>query len=391
MTVTLPDLNHDRLIADRRDFHAHPELGYQEFRTAGIIEERLKELGYQVRSGVGKTGVVGVHAPDGQSGRARCVLLRADMDALPVQEENNVPFRSQVDGAMHACGHDGHMAVGLAVAERLAHAELAGAVKFAFQPAEEGGNGAGAMIEDGVMSAPRVDAAFGMHLWSYLPTGAIAVTPGPVFASADQFEVEIVGQGGHAAIPQHTIDPVVVGAHIVTALQTLVSRRRDPFEEAVLSVTAVRAGEAFNVIPERATLLGTVRTFGGEFYRNVPALIEEVAAGVATGLGARASMKYDRLLPPTVNDGEMAALMAEVAREIVGADNVLTDVRTMGGEDMSLFLEQAPGCYAFVGARNEAKGAVHPHHSPHFTIDEDALAVAADLLSRTAVAYLSRA
>ncbi len=386
MTVTLPELNIEQLIADRRDFHAHPELGYQEFRTAGIIADRLATLGYEVRSGVGKTGVVGARTRDG----ARCVLLRADMDALPVQEENEVPYRSQVAGAMHACGHDGHMAVGLAVADRLSRTELPGAIKFAFQPAEEGGNGAGAMIDDRVLDAPAVDAAFGMHLWSYLPMGTIAVTPGPVFASADQFEIEIVGRGGHAAVPHEAIDPVVVSAHIITALQTLVSRRRDPLEEAVVSVTAIRAGDAFNVIPERATLLGTVRAFGGPFYENAPQMIEQVAGKIAEALGAHATIKYDRLLPPTVNDRNMAALMADVAKEIVGEDNVLTDVRTMGGEDMSLFLERVPGCYAFVGARNEAKGAAHPHHSPHFDIDEDALSIAADLLSRTAVAYLSR-
>lgn len=384
--TTLPAIDVKRLVADRRDLHAHPELAYQEFRTSALASTRLTELGYGVRNEVGRTGVLGVGGRD--SGAT--VLLRADMDALPVHEANDVPYRSTVDGAMHACGHDGHVAVGLAVAERLAQVDLNGAVKFAFQPAEEGGNGAQSMIDDGAMENPNVDAAFGMHLWSYMPVGKIGITAGPVFASADEFEIVVQGRGGHAAVPHIATDPVVVAAHIVTMLQSMVTRRRNPLEEAVVSVTSIRAGTAFNIIPDSATLAGTVRTFGGEFYDQVPDLMQDVASGVAASLGAEATVNYTRLIPPTVNDAEMASIMSEVAAEVVGPDNVLHDVRTMGGEDMAYFLERAPGCYAFVGCANAARGITHPHHSPRFNIDEDALTIAAELLSRTAIAFLQQ-
>lgn len=387
MTLHLPDIDTTQLVADRRHLHAHPELAYQEFETAAYVERRVRDLGYDVRTGIGQTGVVATRRGKGR----KCVLLRADMDALPVQEENDVAFRSTVDGRMHACGHDGHVAVGLATAARLASLELPGSVKFAFQPAEEGGNGAEAMIEDGALDAPGVDAAFGMHLWTYLPVGTIAVTSGAVFASADSFEIKIRGRGGHAATPDQTIDPVVIAAQIISALQTVVSRRTDPMSQAVVTVTAVHAGEAFNIIPETAAMRGTVRTFGGEIYDRVPDLMQDIVTGIARAMGGDATFEYTRLVPATVNDPAMADLMAEVAAGIVGADNVRRDERTMGGEDMSFFLQAAPGCYAFVGCGNPDKGATYPHHSPHFTIDEDALGIAVELLSRTAVRYLNGA
>lgn len=384
MTVSLPPIDTERLIADRRDFHAHPELAYEEHRTAGIVAERLETLGYDVRTGVGRTGVVGTRG----NAAGRCVLLRADMDALPVEEANEVPYRSRAAGKMHACGHDGHIAVGLEVATRLAAVDLPGTVRFAFQPAEEGGNGAGAMIEDGVMDAPPVDAAFGMHLWSYLPAGTIGITSGPIFSSADAFEITIHGRGGHAAIPQHAVDPIIVAAHVVTAMQTLVSRRRDPLEAAVVSVTSVQAGEAFNVIPETARLLGTVRTYGGAIHADMPTLMTDLVTHTAQAFGATATVEYRRLLPVTTNDPVMTALMADIAEDLVGTDAVRRDVRTLASEDMGLFLNHAPGCYALVGSGNPAKKTDQPHHSPNFNIDEDVLPLAVELLSRTAATYL---
>jgi amidohydrolase len=386
VTTALPPLDVDQLVADRRDLHRHPELGYQETRTAGLVASRLRLLGYDVRTGVGRTGVVGVRRGAGE----RCVMVRADMDALPVTEDNDVPYRSQRDGVMHACGHDGHVAASLGVARRLAAVDLPGIVKFAFQPAEEGGRGAAAMIDDGALDAPAVGAAFGMHLWSELPTGTIAVAPGPVMASVDTFRITVTGRGGHAAIPHLAVDPVVVASHLVTALQTLVSRQRNPADPAVVSVTSIHAGTTHNVIPDRATLEGTVRTFGGPFFDTVPARLGEMARSVAAAFDAEAEVTYERAYPPTVNDAEMAVLMAEVAAEVVGAEHVRADYRTMAGEDMAFFLERVPGCYAFVGCRNPAKGAEHPHHSPRFDIDEDALPLAAELLSRVALRFLSR-
>ncbi len=380
--MNLPPVDEAALVRDRRDLHQHPELGFQETRTATLAAERLQSLGYAVRSGVGRTGVVGV-----KGDRGRCVLLRADMDALPIEEANDVPYRSRHAGRMHACGHDGHVAIGLEVARRLADATLPGTVKFAFQPAEELSGGAGAMIEDGVLDAPTVDAAFGIHLWNTLPVGTIGIMAGPVMASVDQFEITIVGKGGHAAMPQLTIDPVLVAAHLVTALQSLVSRRRDPFEAGVVSVTQLAAGHAFNIIPERATLRGTVRTFGGRFFDEAPRLVEDTARGIATAFGAEATVEFRRLTGPLVNDVAMTALMKGVAEEVVGRERVKSGIRTMGGEDMSYFLDRVPGCFAFVGSAR-ADGTSSSHHSPTFDVEEAALGIGAELLTQTAVRYL---
>ena len=382
MTATLPPIDREALVATRRDIHQHPELGFEETRTAGLIAERLKKLGYDVQTGVGRTGVVAVKKKEG-----RCVLLRADMDALPVEEANNVPYRSLTTGKMHACGHDGHVAIGLEVARRLAGDGLPGSVKFAFQPAEESSNGAQAMIEDGVLEGPAVDAAFGIHLWNDLPVGSVGVMAGPVMASVDQFDITILGRGGHAAAPHQAIDSVLIAAHVVTGLQSLVSRRRSPLEEGVVSVTEIHAGRAFNVIPDRASLRGTVRTFGGRFFEDAPRLVEETAQGIAAAFGARAEVQFRRLSGPLVNDERLAELMRLVAAEIVGPNNVRAGIRTMGGEDMSFFLDRVPGCFAFVGSAPRSGGA-SPHHSPTFDIDEESLVIGAEVLSRTAIRYL---
>jgi amidohydrolase len=386
--VTLPPVDRDRLIADRRHFHRHPELGYLEVQTAATIAERLATLGYDVRTGIGTTGVVGVRS--GPVG-GPSVLIRADMDALPVQEETGLPFASSVPGVMHACGHDGHMAVALSVAERLATVELSGELRFVFQPAEEGGAGAEAMIRDGVLDPTPPTAAIGIHLWSGLPTGTVAVTPGPIFAAVDNLRITIEGRGGHAASPHQTVDPVVVAAHVITALQTIVSRRKNPAEPTVLSVTSVHAGTTHNVIPERATLEGTIRSNGGLFHQELPALLRRVVEGSARAHGATAAVEYERKYPATVNDASMTRLMQIVAAELVGASNVLDDYRTMAGEDMAFFLQRVPGCYAFVGCGNPAKDSQHPHHSPKFNLDEDALPIAVELLSRGAVRILTPA
>ncbi len=386
--MTLPPIDRSGLIATRRDLHEHPELGFEERRTSALVAERLGRLGYTVRTGVGRTGVVAMR--DGGPAGGRCVLIRADMDALPVDEANDVPYRSQHAGRMHACGHDGHVAVGLEVARRLHAAYLPGIVKFAFQPAEEISNGAEAMIQDGVLDAPKVDAAFGIHLWNDLPVGTVALMSGPIMASVDEFEIAVVGKGGHAAAPHQAIDPVLVAAHVVTALQSLVSRRRDPFEEGVVSVTQLNAGHAFNVIPARAELRGTVRTFGGTFYDTAPQLVEQTAHGITGAFGAEAEVRYRRLSKALVNDDRMTAMMNQVAEEIVGREHLVDGVRTMGGEDMSLILARVPGAFAFVGsAPPDRKGS--PHHSPTFDIDEESLVIGSELLSRTVVRYLEHA
>src|SRR6266568_44908 len=386
MPLTLPPVDRIQLVATRRDLHQHPELGFEETRTSTLAAERLKSLGYEVKAGVGKTGVVAVRR-GGPSDGHPCVLIRADMDALPIEEANDVPYRSRHPGKMHACGHDGHVAIGLEVARRLGALRLGGTVKFAFQPAEEVSHGAQAMIADGALDAPKVDAAFGIHLWNDLPAGTVGVMPGPIMASVDEFEITILGRGGHAAAPHQTVDPVLIAAHVVTGLQSLVSRRRNPFEEGVVSVTQLAAGHAFNVIPGRAELRGTVRTFGGKFYDEAPTLLEETVRGIAGAFGASADVRYRRLCKPTVNDEGMTRIMADAARETVGPEHVASGVRTMGGEDMSFFLARVPGCFAFVGSAPPGKPGA-PHHSPIFDIDEESLVIGAELLTRTALRYL---
>ena len=380
--MTLPPVDDASLIRDRRDLHQHPELGFEETRTAAFAAERLRVLGYEVRTGVGRTGVLGVRGTGG-----RCLLLRADMDALPVEEANEVPYRSRAPGRMHACGHDGHVAIGLEVARRLAAVTLPGTVKLAFQPAEELSGGATAMIDAGVLDSPEVNAALGIHLWNEIPVGTIALTKGPFMASVDEFDITITGAGGHAAMPHLGIDPVLIAAHVVTGLQSLVSRRRDPFEEGVVSVTQVSAGHAFNVIPTEAMLRGTVRTFGGSFYERAPKLVEDTARGLAVAFGGKADIRFRRLTGPLVNDAAITELMTSVATDIVGKGRVQEGFRTMGGEDMSWFLRRVPGCFAFVGS-GRPDGSSAPHHSPRFDIEEASLAIGVELLTRTAVRYL---
>ena len=341
MSATASQAEFAELVATRRDLHAHPELAFAEHRTAALVAERLRSLGYEVRTGVGRTGVVGVLS--GTAGadrtgerRERTVLLRADMDALPIQEASEVAYRSTFPGAMHACGHDAHVAIGLGVARRLAasRGRWRGTVKLAFQPAEEGGNGAEAMIQDGVLEAPAVDAAFGLHVMNTLPTGTIAATPGAIMGAVDDFTIRITGKGGHAAMPHLAVDPVLAAAHVVTALQSLVSRGTDPFDHLVVSVTQIRAGDAFNVIPESAELRGTVRSMGGRPYDEAPERLTALASSVAGGLGCTAAVDYRRLTPATINDEAMTALVARLAGEVVGATHVLSGSRMLGGEEI---------------------------------------------------------
>ncbi|MFL6277825.1 MAG: M20 family metallopeptidase [Blastocatellia bacterium] len=392
----------EQLIADRRDVHMHPELGYNEQRTAGLVAERLAAHGYEVKQQVGRTGVVGLlegtkGASEADStatgGKARGLLYRADMDALPVQEENGVAYRSQNDGVMHACGHDAHVAIALAVARRMAveRDTFCGPLKFAFQPAEEGGNGAVAMIEDGVLAAPDVTAAIGLHVWNNFPVGTVGIYVGPMMAAVDEFTLLIQGRGGHGAMPQQTVDAIVVAAQVITALQTIVSRNVSPLDAAVVTVGKLTGGSAFNVIAGSAELRGTVRTFSRETHTLIPDMFERVVRGVCDAMGASYTVEYKRQTPPLVNNAEVCELVADCAAEVVGREQVIRDdsVRTMGGEDMSYFLERVPGCYFFLGTRNEARGLTHPHHSPRFDIDESALATGVEIMTRVIKRYLA--
>jgi amidohydrolase len=376
------------LVATRRDLHAHPELAYQETRTARVVAERLRALGYEPRGEVGRTGVTALLEGEAPG---RCVLLRADMDALPIQEANEVPYRSAAPKTMHACGHDAHTAILLAAARILRRLErpARGAVKLMFQPAEEGGNGALAMIEDGVLESPRVDAAFGLHVWNHLDAGKVAVVDGPFMAAVDRFSIRVVGRGGHGAVPHTARDPVLAAAHVVTAIQQVVARNVDPLKAAVVTVGSIRGGDAFNVIPPDVRLDGTMRSFDADVWASLPEHLERAATRTAEAFDCRAEVTVERMQKPTVNDPAMAALVREVAADVVGAENVV-EGRTMGGEDFSEILLRVPGCYFFLGTRNERAGKTHPHHSPHFDVDEDALPVGARLLVAIAQRYLAR-
>ena len=351
------------------------------------MADRLTALGYAPERGVGKTGVVAL-----LEGKVPgpCVLLRADMDALPVHEMNDVPYRSTVEGVMHACGHDCHVAALLATArvlKRLGPLER-GSLKLVFQPAEEGGNGALAMIEDGVLESPKVDTAFGLHVWNHLDVGKIAVTPGPFMGAVGGFKARIIGVGGHGAIPHEARDPVLAAAHVVTALQQIVARNVDPLEAAVVTVGSIHGGDAFNVIPEEVSLEGTLRCFDPALADALPGHIERVVTHTAEAFGCRAEIEVEMMMRATVNTPEMAALVRDVAEGIVGKANVV-EMKTLGSEDFSEFLHRVPGCFFFVGSRNEAKGRVHTHHSASFDIDEDALPLAVEMLAAVALRRLA--
>lgn len=378
-----------QLVAWRRDFHAHPELGLQEVRTAGIVADHLRGLGLELTTGVGKTGVVALVEPDNLPADAPTVMLRFDMDALPIEEENDVPYRSQTPGVMHACGHDGHTAIGMGVAQVLTQHrhELAGRVKLVFQPAEEGLGGALAMIADGVLAAPTPTAAFGLHLWSRLPLNQVVVQSGPLMAGADKVSLTVEGVGGHGAMPHETVDAIVVASQIVLAWQTIVARSVDPNSPAVITVGAFHAGSASNVIAGRAELGCSIRFFDLATRDLLVRRMGEVADGVCAAHGAHCKLTHTAGVLPTINSEAGADLMRAVAAEIVAPEQIVTMPPAMVGEDMSEFLARAPGCYLLVGA-NDPDGPLNsPHHSPTFDFDERMLSTGVALLASAAARY----
>jgi amidohydrolase len=377
--AAFPRQERETLVSTRRDLHRHPELGFQERRTAELVARRLGASGVAPKTGVGRTGVTADLAAGKADSRPR-ILLRADMDALPLTEETGAAYASQEPGAMHACGHDGHVSIALSLAERLSRAPEASRLRLLFQPAEEGAGGAEACVRDGVLEG--VGAAFGLHLWNQLPVGKIGVNRGALMAAVDEFSIEVEGPGGHGAAPHETSDTIVAAARIVEALQSVVAREVSPLEPAVVTVGSIHGGSAFNVIPARVTLTGTARSFSEAVGRALPEKIERIVSGTATAAGVRARLEYRRVNRATVNDAAMADLVIAAAADLVGEENVETDTRTLGGEDMSVYLSRVPGCFFFVGSAPE--GPHRPHHSPVFDIDERALAIGALLFERVA-------
>ncbi len=361
----------------RQHLHAHPELLFETHETSAFVVERLKEFGVdEVATGIGRTGVVGVIKGQGEG---PMIGLRADMDALPIQEVRDLPYKSKVDGKMHACGHDGHTTMLLGAARYLAETRnFAGSVALIFQPAEEGGGGGREMVEDGMMERFGIGRVFGMHNWPGLPLGKIEMTPGPTMAAADTFDIVIKGFGAHAAYPHDSVDPIVVGMAVGQAMQSIVARNVDPIDTAVVSITKFIAGTAHNVIAEEALLAGTVRTLREETRQDIAKKIKALAEGVAAAHGASAEVDYRFGYPVTINDPQEAAFAARVAEKLVGAENVDSErAAEMGAEDFSYMLQKVPGAYVFVG-----QGDTAGLHHPEYDFNDEAAPIGASLYAR---------
>ena len=379
--------------AMRRDFHMHPELGYNEIRTGGIVAKELESLGIEVTKGVGKTGVVGFLEG---SKPGPTILLRFDMDALPINEETGAEYSSQNPGVMHACGHDGHTAIGLTVAKILNQHkdQLKGNIKFCFQPSEEGTNGeeiGGAlmMMRDGVLEGPKVEKTLSLHLWNDKPLGWLHVAEGPVMAGADLFNVKITGKGGHGAAPETTIDPIVCAAQMITAIQSVVSRNIEPLKPAVISVTTVHSGTAFNIIPQTAELGGTIRTFEPAVRKMVHERLNQIVHSTAQAMGCQVEFLIKQITAPVINNGDVAASVLESAQAVFPQTSVDNNqYLTMGAEDMGWMQEKADGCYFFVGSANAEKNLNYNHHHPKFDFDERALVSGVALMASAAVDLL---
>jgi amidohydrolase len=376
---------HTEMAAWRHDIHEHPELAYEEARTAARVAELLTDFGVdEVVEGIGKTGVVGVL----RNGDGPSIGLRADMDALPILEETGLPYQSRHDGVMHACGHDGHTAMLLGAARYLTETRnFTGTVVLVFQPAEEGFAGARAMIEDGLFERFPVDAIYGVHNMPGIAEGVIAISPGPIMAAADAFTITVQGKGGHGAMPSQTVDPVVVASAMVTALQTLVSRNVDPTKTLVLSVTKIHGGDAFNVIPDSVEMGGTVRYFDADVGAMVRRRMQEIIDGVAAAHGASATMTYNEGYPPTSNHVAETEFARAVAGEVLGAEAAEQPL-VMGSEDFSFFLEEKPGAYAFVG-NGDGEGCV-TIHNPKYDFNDTILPVGASYFARLVETALPR-
>ncbi len=385
----------DEVVKLRHQFHRHPETAWKEVETSKKIESLLREWGFEnIRRGVRGTPC-GVMADINPGREGPSIALRADMDALAIKEENCVPYVSESEGVMHACGHDSHMAILLGAARVLSliKDDLPGRVRLIFQPAEEGGStsenypGAECMIREGVLEG--IDAIAGLHIWSPLETGLVAVRPGAFMSACDSWTVRIYGKGGHGAMPQDAIDPTLAATTFVNLLQTIVSREVDPKEIAILSVGKIITGSAFNIIPDSVEVTGTTRTFNPAIQDNMPVMIQRIADGVCAALRCRAELEYTRFVPPTINDEELTKQFIETAKGIIGEERVQISPLIMVSEDFSYFQEKIPGVFFFLGCGNPAKGTDNPHHSPRFNVDDDALSTGVELLAGFAAEFLA--
>jgi amidohydrolase len=376
----------DLIVKLRRDLHRIPETAYTEKKTSAYVAEHLEALGMPLKTGIAKFGILST-LDSGRSGP--CLLIRADMDALPVTEETGLPFASQHPGSMHACGHDAHMAMllgAVAILKELQE-DLRGTIKFVFQPAEEGPGGAKPMIEAGVMENPTVDYALGCHVWPDVPEGSIGVKSGPLMAAMDRFDLKIIGSGGHGAMPHQCVDALEIGCQVVGALQRITSRQMNPLTPTVVTVGSFHAGSTFNVIAPEAEMCGTTRTFEREIWRSWPRRLEKIIGGVCHAMGADYKLAFSPGYPPTINDAGMAEVVRRCAAAVVGSDRVVEPQPTMGGEDMAFFLERAKGCFFCLGVGREGGASIH---NPRFDFNEDILLSGVETFCRVALELLAR-
>jgi amidohydrolase len=371
----------------RRDFHMHPELGFKENRTANIVNKELSNLGLEVKTGVGQTGVVALI--EGKN-PGPVVLIRFDMDALPINEETVADYASTNPGVMHACGHDGHVAIGLTVARLLNkhRSEFSGTVKLVFQPAEEGLGGAEWMIKDGVLQSPQPDFALALHVWNEKPVGWIGIVPGPVMAAADMFSIKIFGKGGHGAVPHLCNDPILAAAQVVNLLQGIVSRNVPPLKSAVVTVASIHGGEAFNVIPPDVELKGTIRTFEPEIRTMVIRRFNEIVEHVAIATGCVSQVDIQSITPAVINNPDVTNRVQQIARRILPNAQFDYQTITMGSEDMAYMMQEIPGCYFFIGSANSEKKLDASHHHPKFDFDETILPNAVGLMVASTLEFL---
>jgi len=372
------------VIRTRRVLHRIPETAYTEKKTSAYVAEYLSKEGLEIQTGIATYGVVGL-LKTGRPGPT--LLIRADMDALPLTEETGLPFASTHPGVMHACGHDAHVAMALVTASVLNEIkdELNGTIKFVFQPAEEGPGGAKPMIDEGVLDNPKVDYSIGCHMWPEIPGGTIGVRSGPFMAAMDRFDIKIIGRGGHGAMPHLCVDSLEVGTQVVNALQRISSRHMNPQEPAVVTVGMFHAGTAFNIIPGEAKLSGTTRTFNLDIWNSWAERLEKIVRGVCESMGAEFELAFAKGYPPTINDDSMAEVVRRCAQKVVGEENVVEPERTMGGEDMSYFLQQTKGCFYALGVGREE---FVPVHNPRFDFNEDILSLGVEVHCRTALDLL---
>jgi len=373
----------------RRDFHKYPELGFTEFRTANIIARELNSLGIEVKTGVGRTGVVGLL--EGKK-PGLVVLLRFDMDALPIKEETGAEYASVNEGIMHACGHDGHVATGLTVARILSQHrnEFEGTVKLVFQPAEEGLGGAEAMITDGLLENPKPDVALSLHVWNEKPVGWFGIVPGPVMAAADTFFIRITGKGGHGAAPNLCQDPIIAAAQVTNLLQGIVSRNISPLKSAVVTVASIHGGQAFNVIPSEVEMRGTLRSFEPETRERMIGRFHQIVESTCQALECKAHVEIKPITPAVYNDPKVTERVQEVARKLFSDDQLDFKAITMGSEDMAFVLQAIPGCYFFIGSANNEKNLNASHHHPKFDFDESVLPSAVGLMVASTMEVLVR-